>query len=68
MENELEYFKQQLENINLDLQYFWEEHFTEKDPGKILVLWGRLQFMMGIKMTSEMNIERIEEGLKHGRE
>lgn len=67
MENELDHLKEQLKAINNDLYYFWEDHQLESDPHKILVLWGRLQYMMGMKMSIEMSIERIEEELNNGR-
>ena len=40
MENELDHLKQQLESINFELKMFWEDHYFEDDPHKILVLWG----------------------------
>lgn len=68
MENELENLKKRLESINNELHYFWEDHLYEKDPYQILVLWGRLTYMIGIKITTEWDIERKEEELSHGRE
>ena len=65
MENELDYVKNRLEQVNFELKYFWEDHLHESDPSKILVYWGRLVCLMELKLNAEMDIERLEEELNH---
>lgn len=60
MEKELEFLKEQLKRTNEDLYWFWDEHLCESDPDRILVCWGQLKYMMGIKSSTEMRIEGIE--------
>jgi hypothetical protein len=65
---ELEILKDRLKMINGDLYWFWEEHLSESDPGRILVCWGQLKYMMWIKTNTEMRIEGIERELNQNAE
>lgn len=68
MKNELEILKDRLKRTKEDLYYFWEDNMNESDPNKILVLWGKLQYMMLEKASIEWEIEKKEKELNHGRE